>query len=142
MILENCILGIELGSTRIKAVLIDEHHSPIATGAYNWQNSLENGVWVYHLEDAITGLRSCYAALNQEVTKKYGQPLKKIAAIGISGMMHGYLVLDKNGRQLAPFRTWRNTITGEAADTQHQRHTQGDEKDFHEIVTFHDKTLL
>ncbi len=115
MNLEKSILGIELGSTRIKAVLIDENHLPIASGSYSWENRLENGVWVYHLEDAIAGIRSCYAELRKDVEKKFGQPLRKIAGIGISGMMHGYLVFDKDGHQLAPFRTWRNTITAPAA---------------------------
>ena len=115
MNLQNCVLGIELGSTRIKAVLIDENHKCIASGSYGWENRLENGVWVYPLEEAVTGIRACYASLREDVMAKYGQPLRKIAAIGISAMMHGYLVLDKDGRQLAPFRTWRNTITGEAA---------------------------
>lgn len=115
MNLENTVLGIELGSTRIKAVLIDENHDPIAGGSYSWQNRLEEGVWVYHMEDALKGLRSCYTALRQDVEKRYGQPLRKVSAIGISGMMHGYLVFDREDRQLAPFRTWRNTITGAAA---------------------------
>ena len=115
MNLSNCVLGIELGSTRIKAVLIDEQHQPIAAGSFAWENRLEDGVWIYHLEDAVAGVRACYADLRQDVERKFGQPLTKLAAIGISGMMHGYLVLDKDGNQLAPFRTWRNTITGPAA---------------------------
>lgn len=115
MDLQNAILGIELGSTRIKAVLIDENHLPIATGTYNWENRLENGVWVYHLEDAVEGVRACYSNLRADVEKRFGQTLKRVAAIGISGMMHGYLVLDKELKQLAPFRTWRNTITAPAA---------------------------
>lgn len=115
MNLEKSILGIELGSTRIKAVLIDENHLPIASGSYSWENRLEDGVWVYHLEDAITGIRSCYADLRKDVEAKFGQPLRTLAGIGISGMMHGYLVFDKDGKQLAPFRTWRNTITAPAA---------------------------
>jgi len=115
MNLGNAVLGIELGSTRIKAVLIDENHNPIASGSYNWQNRLEDGVWVYSIEDACTGLRSCYGALRQDVEKRYGQTLREVSAIGISGMMHGYLVFDKEDRQLAPFRTWRNTITAAAS---------------------------
>ena len=110
------ILGLELGSTRIKAVLIDENHQVIASGSHGWENRLENGVWTYHLEDAIKGVQACYSDLLADVQKKFGQPLRKIAAIGISGMMHGYLVFDKDGNQLAPFRTWRNTITGPAAE--------------------------
>lgn len=114
---EHTILGIELGSTRIKAVLIDEQHNPIASGSYRWQNRLEDGVWIYHMEDALEGLRSCYADLRQDVQNRYGQSIRRVAAIGISGMMHGYLAFDRAGNQLAPFRTWRNTITGPAANT-------------------------
>lgn len=116
MDLQKAVLGIELGSTRIKAVLIDENHDPIATGSFAWENRLEDGVWTYHLEDAVAGVRACYADLLRDVKKKFGQPLKTVSAIGISGMMHGYLVFDKNGKQLAPFRTWRNTITAQAAE--------------------------
>ena len=115
MNLEKCTLGIELGSTRIKAVLIDENHLCVATGSYSWENRLEDGVWVYHLEDAIAGVRSCYSDLCKVVEGKFGTPLRTIAGIGISGMMHGYLVFDKDDKQLAPFRTWRNTITAPAA---------------------------
>ena len=115
MDLSTAILGIELGSTRIKAVLIDENHQPIASGSYAWENRLENGVWTYDLADALTGVRACYADLRQDVERKFGQPLRRVAAIGISGMMHGYLAFDKAGNQLAPFRTWRNTITAPAA---------------------------
>ena len=117
MNLEKSVLGLEFGSTRIKAVLIGEDHAPIATGSYSWQNRLEDGVWVYHMEDAVAGLRACYADLRRNVQEKYGVSLRKVAAIGISGMMHGYLVFDREGRQLAPFRTRRNTITGAAAET-------------------------
>jgi len=113
--LSNTILGLELGSTRIKAVLIDENHNVVASGSYGWENRLEDGVWTYHLEDAVKGVQACYSDLREDVQKKYGQKLTKIAAIGISGMMHGYLVFDKDGNQLAPFRTWRNTITGPAS---------------------------
>ena len=115
MNLKNCVLGLELGSTRIKAVLIDENHDCIASGAYSWENRLEDGVWTYALEDAIKGVRQCYAQLRQEVETKFGQSLHRLAGIGISGMMHGYLVFDKDGNQLAPFRTWRNTITAQAS---------------------------
>ena len=116
MNLQSAILGIELGSTRIKAVLIDENHLPIASGSYSWQNRLEDGVWTYPLEAALDGIRACYRDLNTDVQAKFGQPLRRVAAIGISGMMHGYLVFDKDGNQLAPFRTWRNTITAPAAE--------------------------
>ena len=109
-------LGIELGSTRIKSVLIDERHAVLASGSFSWENRMENGLWTYRLEDAVEGLRQSYAALAADVRRKYGVPLKTAGGIGISGMMHGYLPFDAGGRQLAPFRTWRNTITGPAAD--------------------------
>lgn len=109
-------LGIELGSTRIKAVLIDEEHAPIASGSFDWENRLENGIWTYHMEEVWTGLAAAYKALKEDVLAKYGMTLKKLRAMGISAMMHGYLPFDAKGRQLAPFRTWRNTITGQAAE--------------------------
>lgn len=109
------VLGIELGSTRIKAVLIDDTHTPIATGSYEWENRYENGVWTYHLEDVWQGLQQSYRALSEEVCSKYGTELKKIGAMGFSAMMHGYLPFDAEGKQLVPFRTWRNTMTAEAA---------------------------
>ena len=112
---ETC-LGIELGSTRIKAVLIDKTHQPVASGSHAWENKLENGIWTYSLDDAWTGMRACYTDLQRDVKTKYGMNLTTVGAIGISGMMHGYLALDKDGRQLAPFRTWRNTVTGEASE--------------------------
>ena len=108
-------LGIELGSTRIKAVLTDESYSPIATGSFTWENDLVDGVWTYPLEKAVAGVRACYKELRQDYESKFGAPLTTVGAIGISGMMHGYLVFDKDGNQLAPFRTWRNTITAPAA---------------------------
>ena len=108
-------LGIELGSTRIKAVLIGPDHAPIASGGHDWENRLEDGVWTYSLEDAWAGLQNCYRSLAEDVRTKYGVTPSKFGAIGISGMMHGYLVFDKDGKQLAPFRTWRNTITERAA---------------------------
>lgn len=115
MDLTKAILGIELGSTRIKGVLIDENHRPIASGSFSWENKLEDGVWTYDLEDAVRGIRACYSALRKDVEEKFGKQLKRVAAIGISGMMHGYLVFDKEGNQLAPFRTWRNTMTATAS---------------------------
>ena len=108
-------LGIELGSTRIKGVLIDDHHQVIASGSHSWENSLVDGVWTYELADAVAGVQACYAALKADAEAKFGKPLTEVAAIGISGMMHGYLVFDKDGNQIAPFRTWRNTITAPAA---------------------------
>lgn len=108
-------LGIELGSTRIKAVLIGPDHLPIASGSHSWENRFENNMWTYHLEDVWTGLQDAYAKLNEDVVSKFGQPLTKVSAMGISGMMHGYLPFDKDGNQLAAFRTWRNTNTDQAA---------------------------
>ena len=113
--MERAVLGLELGSTRIKAVLIDENHRPIASGDYAWENRLENGIWTYDLEEVIKGLRACYRALADDVERSFGQRPRRFAAMGISGMMHGYLVFDKAGELLVPFRTWRNTITGQAA---------------------------
>lgn len=109
-------LGIEFGSTRIKAVLIDEHFSPIASGSYDWENRLENGYWTYDLEEVWTGLQSAYQELSNQVEAQYAVKLTKIGSIGFSGMMHGYLAFDKEGNQLTPFRTWRNTTTEEAAN--------------------------
>jgi sugar (pentulose or hexulose) kinase len=109
-------LGIEFGSTRIKAVLIGEDHAPIASGSYGWENRYENGVWTYHLEDVWTGLQESYRNLSNEVLAKYSVPLQTVDAIGFSGMMHGYLPFDKDDHLLAPFRTWRNTITAQAAE--------------------------
>lgn len=109
-------LGIELGSTRIKAVLIGPDHSPLASGAYNWENSFKNGYWTYDLQDAWQGLQEAYRELKDEFESKFGKPLRTVGSIGISGMMHGYLPFDKNGKQLVPFRTWRNTSTGDAID--------------------------
>ena len=110
-----CVLGIELGSTRIKGVLIDENHQVVASGSYGWENDLTDGVWTYELADAVKGVQTCYAQLKADAEAKFGKPLTKVAGIGISGMMHGYLVFDQEGNQIAPFRTWRNTITGPAA---------------------------
>ena len=110
------VLGIELGSTRIKAVLIGEDHAPLASGSYEWENRLENGMWTYSLEDVWTGLQASYQKLRSEALEEFNKPLKTIGAIGFSGMMHGYLAFDKNGNLLVPFRTWRNTITGQAAE--------------------------
>ncbi len=110
------VLGIELGSTRIKAVLIDENHTPIASGDHEWENRLENGNWTYSLEDIWAGLRHSYQNLAADVQNKYGVTIKKIGSIGFSAMMHGYMAFDKEGELLVPFRTWRNSTTGEAAE--------------------------
>lgn len=108
-------LGIELGSTRIKAVLADENLKPIAMGNHDWENRLENNIWTYSLEDAWSGLQDCYADLAASVKEKYGTELTTIGSIGFSAMMHGYLAFDKEEELLVPFRTWRNTMTGEAS---------------------------
>lgn len=109
-------LGIELGSTRIKAVLIAENHVPIASGSHEWENLYENGVWTYHLGDVWAGLQDAFRSLRADVKTRYGVPLQTTGAIGFSAMMHGYMAFDKNGGLLVPFRTWRNTITGQAAE--------------------------
>ncbi len=110
------VIGIEFGSTRIKAVLIDEEHTPLATGIYDWQNELLDGVWTYSLDKVRTGLQTCFADLMKNVGEKYGVKLETAAGFGISAMMHGYLAFDSSGKQLVPFRTWRNTMTEEAAE--------------------------
>ena len=110
------ILGIEFGSTRIKAVLIDDEHKPIASGDYVWENRLEGGFWTYHDDEIWTGLQESYVNLKKDVADKYGIKLTKVAALGFSGMMHGYLAFDQEGKLLVPFRTWRNSTTGPAAE--------------------------
>ncbi len=108
-------LGIEFGSTRIKAVLIDDSYAPIAGGEHTWENRYENGIWTYSPDDIIGGLQSCYSALVKDTEEKYGVIPESYGAIGISGMMHGYMAFDKDDNLLVPFRTWRNTITEQAA---------------------------
>ena len=110
------VLGIELGSTRIKAVLLDEKHLPIASGGFEWENQLVDGIWTYDMDTVHTGIRACYADLKRDIAEKFGCVPETFGAIGVSGMMHGYLPFDKDGKQLAAFRTWRNTITGQAAE--------------------------
>ena len=110
------VLGIELGSTRIKAVLAAEDNTPVAGGAHDWENRLENGIWTYSLDDVWSGLQDCYKDLVEDVKKQYGVELQKIGAIGFSAMMHGYMAFDEKGELLVPFRTWRNTITGQASE--------------------------
>ncbi|MBN1139501.1 MAG: FGGY-family carbohydrate kinase [Anaerolineae bacterium] len=109
-------LGIEFGSTRIKAVLIGEDHAPIASGSYEWENRYQNGIWTYSLEEIWTGLQESYRQLGHEVFERYHTPLNTMGAIGFSAMMHGYMAFDKDGDQLVPFRTWRNTMTAQAAE--------------------------
>ncbi|MFN3335310.1 MAG: FGGY family carbohydrate kinase, partial [Caldilinea sp.] len=109
------VLGIEFGSTRIKAVLIGADHTPLASGSHEWENRYENGVWTYSLDEVWTGLQACFRDLRTAVQTQYGVALRTVGAIGFSGMMHGYMPFDAAGNLLAPFRTWRNTITGQAA---------------------------
>ena len=109
-------LGIEFGSTRIKAVLVGEDHTPIASGDHDWENRLTDGIWTYTLEDIWTGIQDAYAKLAADVKNQYGETLHAVGGIGISAMMHGYMVFDKAGELLVPFRTWRNTITAEASE--------------------------
>lgn len=109
-------LGIEFGSTRIKAVLVDENETLIAVGNHDWENKLENNIWTYSLEDIWKGLQDCYKNLAADVANKYGVTLETIGAIGFSAMMHGYMAFDKDGELLVPFRTWRNTMTGPASE--------------------------
>ncbi len=108
------VLGIEFGSTRIKAVLVDESHEPVAMGTHDWENRLENNIWTYSLDDIWNGLQGCYRSLAEDVKKKYGESLTSIGSIGFSGMMHGYMAFNQAGELLVPFRTWRNTMTEEA----------------------------
>ena len=110
------VLGIEFGSTRIKAVLIGDDHAPIASGDHTWENRLEDGIWTYHLDDVWAGVQDAFANLQKDVQANYGVTLTNLAAFGVSGMMHGFLAFDENGRQLAQFRTWRNTMTAQAAE--------------------------
>src|SRR5690625_4690249 len=108
-------LGIEFGSTRIKAVLVNNQFQTIATGSYEWENTLEDGFWTYNLVDIITGLQTAYSEMKQQVERNYGITIRTIGSIGFSAMMHGYMAFDKTGELLVPFRTWRNTTTNVAA---------------------------
>ena len=108
-------LGIEFGSTRIKAVLVDDKNQPIASGAHEWENRYENGVWTYSLDDIWTGIQDCYQDMAKDVKAKYDVELESVGAFGVSAMMHGYMPFNKKEEILVPFRTWRNTNTGRAA---------------------------
>ena len=112
----NTALGIEFGSTRIKAVLIGPDHEVLATGGHGWENYLEGGLWSYRLDEVVAGLQSAYASLVADVRERYDVTPTSYGSIGISAMMHGYLAFDADDSLLAPFRTWRNTNTGRAAD--------------------------
>lgn len=114
--LKQTALGIEFGSTRIKAVLIGPDHSPIVSGSYDWENELVEGVWTYKTENIWIGLQNAYRELSDKFEEEYGKKLTTVGSIGFSAMMHGYLPFDKNGKQLAPFRTWRNTMTEIASE--------------------------
>lgn len=109
------ILGIEFGSTRIKAVLIDQENNPIAQGSHTWENQLENGLWTYSIDAIWNGVQDCYADLRANVKEQYNVEIESLAAIGISAMMHGYMPFNEKEEILVPFRTWRNTNTGKAA---------------------------
>lgn len=110
------VLGIELGSTRIKAVLIDENHVPVVSGNHEWENQFIGGIWTYSLDHIWTGLQDCYSRLKEAYFCKFHEHLIKIDAIGISAMMHGYMAFNEKDEILRPFRTWRNTMTGPAAE--------------------------
>ncbi len=109
------VLGIEFGSTRIKAVLTDLDYNPIASGDHGWENQLVDGIWTYSLDAIWDGLQDCYKKLKQDVENKYGVTLTTVGAMGFSAMMHGYMAFDEAGKLLVPFRTWRNTITEQAS---------------------------
>lgn len=115
MNLKETVIGIELGSTRIKAVLLDKNHKILAQGDHTWENSFVDGIWTYSLKEVEDGLQNCFRDLKTDVKRKYNVDLNTTGAIGISGMMHGYLPFDENDNQLCEFRTWRNTITEQAA---------------------------
>ena len=110
------VLGIELGSTRIKAVLIDVDKSPVASGSYDWENQYVDHIWTYDIDEVWKGLQGSYQDLVKNVREEYGVTITNLAAAGVSAMMHGYLAFDENDELLVPFRTWRNTITGEASE--------------------------
>lgn len=110
------VIGIELGSTRIKTVLIDENNTPIASGSHDWENSNINGIWTYSLEDIWKGVQNSYQDMANNVKEQFGVAIKTTSSIGFSGMMHGYMVFDKDENILTPFRTWRNNITGPASE--------------------------
>jgi sugar (pentulose or hexulose) kinase len=108
------VLGIELGSTRIKASLIAPDTTPLAAGSHTWESRLDDGIWTYDMEAVWLGLATCYSSLAEDVRARYSLELTSVAAMGFSGMMHGYVALDRDGELLVPFRTWRNNVTGDA----------------------------
>lgn len=110
------VLGIEFGSTRIKAVLVDETNAPIASGSHEWENQLVDNIWTYSLDMIWGGLQDAYAEMAADVKKQYGVEVEKLAGLGFSAMMHGYMAFDEKNELLVPFRTWRNSITGQASE--------------------------
>lgn len=111
----NGVIGIELGSTRIKAVLIGDDNVPIAAGAYDWENQHTDNLWTYNLEDVWVGIQASYKRMAEDAKNQYGATIKTVKAIGFSAMMHGYLVFDQSDTLLVPFRTWRNNLQGQAS---------------------------
>ncbi|OMQ14069.1 ATPase, partial [Modestobacter sp. VKM Ac-2676] len=109
-------VGIELGSTRIKAVLIGPDHAPLAVGSHDWENQLVDRRWTYSLDAVWAGVQQSFAALAEDVRRRHGVELTTVGALGVSAMMHGYLAFDAEGQLLTPFRTWRNTNTGQATE--------------------------
>ena len=105
------VLGIEFGSTRIKAVLVDDKNTPIASGSHEWENQLVDGIWTYSIDMIWNGLQDAYKGMTEDVEKQYGVKVTKLAAMGFSAMMHGYMAFDEKDEILVPFRTWRNAIT-------------------------------
>ena len=110
------VIGIEFGSTRIKTVLIDSGSTPVASGNYDWENNHIDGIWTYSLEDILKGLQGSYSKMAANVREQFDVEIQRVASVGISGMMHGYMVFDREGKLLSPFRTWRNNITGKASE--------------------------
>src|SRR6056297_1862833 len=112
----NAVLGVELGSTRIKATIIGPDYKPLASGSHGWENQQADGIWTYPMDEVWSGIASCFADLASEVSSRYGVNITRVAAAGFSGMMHGYVALDADGNLLVPFRTWRNNITEHASE--------------------------
>ena len=112
----NTSIGIELGSTRIKAVLIDAAGTVLASGGYDWENSYINSIWTYGLDEVWQGIQGSYVKMAENIRSEYNMELTKTSSIGFSGMMHGYMAFDRNDELLVPFRTWRNNITGPASE--------------------------
>ena len=110
------VLGIEFGSTRIKAVLVDDANKPIASGSHEWENQLKDGIWTYSIDMIWEGLQHAYKEMTEDVEKQYGVKVEKLAALGFSAMMHGYMAFGADDEILVPFRTWRNAITEEASE--------------------------